>query len=49
MVNIHIPRAVVEEDLTAAPESAEVPAINVKDDTEQEASESKEKAEKGKD
>lgn len=49
VVNIHIPRAVVEEeDLTAAPESAEVPAINVKDDTEHAASEDKEKAEKDK-
>ena len=48
VVNIHIPRAVVEEDLTAAPESAEVPAINVKDDAEQAASEGKEKAEKDK-
>ena len=49
VVNIHIPRAVVEEDLTAAPESAEVPAINVKEDSEQEGSENKEKAEKDKD
>lgn len=48
VVNIHIPRAVVEEDLTAAPESAEVPAINVKDDAEQAASEGKEKTEKDK-
>jgi large subunit ribosomal protein L25 len=48
VVNIHIPRAVVEEDLTTAPESAEVPAINVKDDLEQQASEKKEKAEKRK-
>src|ERR1043165_567318 len=48
VVNIHIPRAVVEEDLSAAPESAEVPAINVKDDAEQAASETKEKAEKDK-
>ena len=32
VVNIHIPRA-VEEETTAAPESAEVPAINVKQDT----------------
>lgn len=48
VVNIHIPRAVVEEDLTAAPESAEVPAINVKDDAEQETSEHKEKTEKDK-
>lgn len=48
VVNIHIPRAVVEEDLTAAPESAEVPAINVKDDAEQAASDGKEKAEKDK-
>jgi large subunit ribosomal protein L25 len=50
VVNIHIPRAVVEEDLTAAPESTEVPAINVKADAEQAASEGKEKdkAEKGK-
>ena len=49
VVNIHIPRAVVEEeDLTAAPESAEVPAINVKDNTEQAASEDKEKADKNK-
>ena len=31
VVNIHLPRAVVEET-TAAPESAEVPAINVKED-----------------
>ncbi|TLY47288.1 MAG: 50S ribosomal protein L25/general stress protein Ctc [Gammaproteobacteria bacterium] len=49
VVNIHIPRAVVEEeDLTAAPESAEVPAINVKDDVEHAAGEDKEKAEKDK-
>jgi len=49
VVNIHIPRAVVEEDpMAAAPESAEVPAINVKDDVEQ-TSESKEKPEKNKD
>lgn len=47
LVNIHIPRAVVEEDLTAAPESAEVPAINVKEDTE--THENNEKAEKNKD
>lgn len=44
VVNIHIPREVVEEDLTAVPESAEVPAINVKDDAEHAASEDKEKA-----
>jgi large subunit ribosomal protein L25 len=37
VVNIHIPRAIVEEDLTTAPESTEVPAINVKEDAEQEA------------
>ncbi len=49
MVNIHIPRAIIEDDLTAAPESAEVPAINVKEDAEQEAPESKEQAEKRKD
>ncbi|MDQ8040198.1 MAG: 50S ribosomal protein L25/general stress protein Ctc [Rickettsiella sp.] len=33
VVNIHIPRAVVEEETTAVPESAEVPAINVKEDS----------------
>lgn len=33
VVNIHIPRAVAEEETTAAPESAEVPAINVKEDS----------------
>lgn len=50
VVNIHIPRVVVEEeDLTAAPESAEVPAINVKDDVEHAANEDKEKAKKDKD
>ncbi len=32
VVNIHLPRAAVEEE-TAAPASAEVPAINVKEDT----------------
>jgi large subunit ribosomal protein L25 len=30
-VNIHIPRSIVEEEITAAPESAEVPAIHVKE------------------
>lgn len=49
VVNVHIPRAVVEEDLTAAPESAEVPAINVKDDAEQAGSEGKEKQKAEKD
>lgn len=48
VVNIHIPRAVVEDDLSSAPESAEVPAINVKDDAEHETSETKEKADKDK-
>lgn len=43
VVNIHIPRAIVEEETTAAPESAEVPAINVKADAEKEASSEKEK------
>ena len=32
VVNIHLPRAVAEEETTAAPASAEVPAINVKED-----------------
>ena len=32
VVNIHIPRAVEEETSAAPPESAEVPAINVKED-----------------
>lgn len=32
VVNIHIPRAATEEETTAAPEAAEVPAINVKED-----------------
>ena len=36
VVNIQIPRAVVEEESTAAPESAEVPAINVKEDAPEE-------------
>lgn len=37
VVNIHIPRAVIEEETTAAaPESAEVPAINVKEEAEKE-------------
>ncbi|MFZ0219678.1 MAG: 50S ribosomal protein L25/general stress protein Ctc [Candidatus Aquirickettsiella sp.] len=48
VVNIHIPRAVVEDDLTVAPETAEVPAINVKADAAQEASQNKEKTKKDK-
>jgi len=43
VVNIQIPRAVVEEDLTAAPESAEVPAINVKEDAPEENQDEKDK------
>lgn len=43
VVNIQIPRAVVEEELTAAPESAEVPAINVKEDASEENQDEKDK------
>lgn len=49
IVNIHIPRAIVEEELTTAPESAEVPAINVKDDAQREAADEKNKGDKDKD
>ena len=48
IANIHIPRAIVEEETTAAPESAEVPAINVKEDAERDANDAG-KDEKNKD
>jgi large subunit ribosomal protein L25 len=50
IANIHIPRAIVEEETTAAPESAaEVPAINVKEDAKRDANDAgKDEKNKGK-
>lgn len=47
VVNIQIPRAIIEEETTAAPESAEVPAINVKAE-EKDGADEKNKGEKNK-